>query len=181
MIELNFFMLMACSAVVFTTWLLIHVSVGIPIKKEKEAWAFYAIRDRLIALVYKDKLKKDSLIFMHFYPQVNLIISNIDILKFSNFVQGLNRNNQATIEKYRILKKELDLCAPEVKEVIYDYFGTIVCVLLENSLLLKAVIFASDFMPHKPRVIKTKDLPIKRELVKTWSDARTLEARFAPI
>jgi hypothetical protein len=157
--------------------LILYVKILRPIKYQKQAWAFYAVRDGLIALVRDGYLERESIIFLHFYPAVNNLIKYIHPLKFRELVRSLAEINKQTEGRAKQLVQAVEQSSPEVKKVVFDLFRSIDAALIDNSPFLKILFLLYEFKPLKE--IEPKHvIPYRQDLQKALSETRNLEEMF---
>lgn len=106
---------------------------------EGSRFKMFDVRDRLILLVAKKVLDKDSIIFTLYYKRVNNMLRLTEKMHLEGIIQAItvDRTSKAEVDKYNVylnkiaesLKKE----PKEVREVIEEYYNNINEMLLINS------------------------------------------------
>ncbi len=107
-----------------------------------QKYRLYKVRDDLVYLVALDKLKETDHLFVLFYGLCNhLIKTTKENLSLKGFVQAVSSadNNPAEEKQLRKIVEELRKRDPEVSDVVSEFYGAVVDILLENSLALRSI------------------------------------------
>lgn len=139
--------------------LLIYLlKVNNKVKLDGNRYMFFKVRDDLVMLVAQGYLKENEFLFQEYYNMTNLIINNTHRFTFKRIVKSLARISQnmekdATIER---IKKELREKDPEVKNVILEFYQTMLKVLYRNSFIIRLIVWC--IFPFAATVISLKFL-----------------------
>jgi hypothetical protein len=115
------------------------------LKKEAakiQKYRLYKVRDDLIYLVAQEKLAKTDHLFVLFYGLTNhLIKTTKKNLSLKGFVQAVSSadDNPADEQQLRKIIEELKNRDQEVNAVVSEFYGSVVEILLENSLTLRTI------------------------------------------
>ena len=114
-----------------------------------QKYKLFEIRDRLIRLVAEDKLREDSLVFEYFYRAIDFFIRHTDQLTLESLVGALHQAQErgldpAAEQELGRMQSALDQECPEVREVVSDFYATMMQILMENSLVIRFIVGHSN-------------------------------------
>jgi hypothetical protein len=113
--------------------------------KRIQKYALFKVRDDLIHLVAEEKLREDGFVFAHFYRTIDFFIRHADQLSLKSVVGALRQAQErgldpAESQELKRIQQELNLECPEVREVVSEFYGTMMQILMENSFVLRFVV-----------------------------------------
>ncbi len=108
------------------------------VKLEDNRYMFFKVRDDLIMLVAKGYLKESDFLFQRYYKFSNLIVNNTHLLTFKILVQNLAEVDSGDSDIKAILK-ELKGKDQEVKNVILEFYTTVLVSIRRNSLVVSLI------------------------------------------
>lgn len=114
-----------------------------------QKYKLFEIRDRLIRLVAEDKLREDSVVFEYFYRTIDFFIRHTDQLTLESLVGALHQAQErgldpAAEQELGRMQRALDQECPEVREVVSDFYATMMQILMENSLVIRFIVSHSN-------------------------------------
>lgn len=133
----------------------------------RDGWAvqkykLYKVRDQLIYLVATGKIREQDLIFTRFYKAVNCFIQEADRINHGNFVAAAAHARRKGIDpaeerNFQEICVALRKTGPEVNEVANAFYLTILEILIENSVLLRAIMKCSSITTVVKFLVVTLD------------------------
>jgi hypothetical protein len=106
-------------------------------RQEAHKYKLYALRDRLLYLLATGELQEDSLVFKVFYASITRGICEIkDVRLWSIAKASMAAKSVLQESREQRLWTEINKSSPEVKKVLYDFFGTMMEIAIANSPLL---------------------------------------------
>jgi hypothetical protein len=114
-----------------------------------QKYKLFRIRDNLVDLVAEEKLCEESFVFGFFYRAIDFLIRHTDQLNLKSLVgamreaqeRGLDPSATAELERIR---NQLRQQSPEVREVVSDFYATMMQVLVENSAVIRFIVNHAD-------------------------------------
>jgi len=122
---------------------------------ESSRFRMFAVRDELVLLVAKGLLKKDSVIFTHYYRMSNDVLRMTDNMHFEGLFQALFTSKQSeahrekrnqTIKIVHDQLKHEDEC---VRHAVLEYYEALIEMTLVNSNLFSMIHIISRKMLKK--------------------------------
>lgn len=106
---------------------------------EQCRYDLFAVRDKLVLMVAKGTLDRESVIFKHYYQQVNSVLSFAEVMDLEGIIRFLEKNKQrkegiiALDKQLQGVRQVLQGAPSEVKETIQLYYQVLAKCLLINS------------------------------------------------
>ncbi len=123
-----------------------------------QKYKLYAIRDRLIYLVASRQIREDDPVLAYFYNSITFVIKNTEVLNLRSLVKALsdlraNGLNPADVDMLESLNCELQKKPKDLAEVVAEFYQTVLQILLENSLIMRALA-RHPWLPQTALVVK---------------------------
>jgi len=108
------------------------------IKRDRNRFRFFAVRDELVDLVAQDKLEENSFIFKDLYRLTNHVVNITQKFTFKTLVFVL-KEDLSKDEKFQKLEAEYNKATPDVQRVINGFGEAVLLAIHNNSHLFKAI------------------------------------------
>jgi hypothetical protein len=114
-------------------------------KEDANRYRLFKLRDDLVYLVAKGTIKEDDFIFQTFYDMTNTYIQHIHKFNLREINKAMKKAKEKghferAAEFTERIISELNNKDPEVKQVIQEFFLTMIDILIKNSLSLRFII-----------------------------------------
>lgn len=139
--QINFHFLIPQLIGVLTIFIFVFVK-ALKIRREKQKFKLFAVRDKLLFLVATGKLSQDDRIFKVFYKAINSSINEIKGINPFSFIRAsLTAKSAVELEANKKLLQEINEREREVKEVIGEFFHTYMEIMVSNSIVLAVILW----------------------------------------
>ncbi|MGC1398010.1 hypothetical protein [Candidatus Binatus sp.] len=110
-----------------------------------QKYRLFETRDKLIHLVAEQNLREDGFVFEYFYRAIDFFIRHTDQVTFKSVVRALREAQDrgldpAAEQELERVQRELKQECPEVREVVSDFYATMMQILRENSLVIRLLV-----------------------------------------
>ena len=114
-----------------------------------QKYKLFKVRDNLIHLVAEEKLREEDFVFEFFYRAIDFLIQHTDQVNLKSVVQALREARErgldpAASQELERVQKQLSQEGPEVREVVSDFYATVVHILIENSFVIRLIADHAD-------------------------------------
>jgi hypothetical protein len=114
-----------------------------------QKYKFYRIRDDLIRLVAENKLREESFVFEFFYRAVDFFIRHTNQMNLRSLVRALREAQErgldpASTKEVARVQRELAQESSEVREVIWNFYATVMETFIKNSFVIRAIAHHPD-------------------------------------
>jgi dsDNA-specific endonuclease/ATPase MutS2 len=118
-----------------------------------QKYKLFQIRDRLIRLVAEEKLSEDDFVFFFFYRAIDFLIRHTDLVNLKSLVDALRDAQErgldpAAAQEVERINKQLKDEDPEVREVVSEFYATVMQILIENSFTIRLIANYSEVWNH---------------------------------
>ena len=141
--------------------------------KMANVYPLYEVRDKLVWLVASGQLKEGDFLFQEFYKAANIIIPASHMLNLKTLLKAIQEardkdRDPATEKKVKRIKQEISLVNnPEVKDVIYSFYDSIIGIIIKSSSILSLV---SKFLKWNQKITPPTITTFQKSAWKTFSD-----------
>lgn len=110
-------------------------------------YSLFEVRDRLVILVAKNELSRDSEIFRYYYPRINRVLRMTEKVHLEGLIQFLLSNNESKEEfdkdqdEFNEVIARVTDSPEDVKRAIEQYYST-----LRDSLIISSNFFNVVFL-----------------------------------
>lgn len=114
------------------------ISIYNIIKKHRNRFRFFAVRDELVGLVAEGKLEENSFIFKDLYRLINHVVNHTQKFNFKTLVHVF-KEDLSKDEKFQKLESEYRKATPDVQRIIDGFGQSVLDAIHDNSHLFKMV------------------------------------------
>lgn len=156
-------------SIVLAIQVISYISLKIGVERRErlkvKKYRFYKVRDELISLVAMGKLQESEETFRLFYETTHYLIKNVNVITLRSFVSGVRAARKKGLDPtagnvLEEIKRALSHKEELVRETILSFFAAVMQTLVESSLLLRILVWTSDFT-NRPWVRATLKLAAK--------------------
>jgi hypothetical protein len=109
-----------------------------------QKYKLFRIRDKLIHLVAEETLREEDFVFEFFYRAIDFFIRHTDQVNLKSVVQALRQAQERGLDptaaqELERVQRELSRATPEAREVVWDFYATIMQILVENSIVIRLI------------------------------------------
>ena len=120
-----------------------------------QKYKLFQIRDKLIRLVAEEKLSEDDPVFAFFYRAIDFLIRHTDLVNLKSVVDALREAQErgldpAAAQEVERINKQLEHEDPEVREVVSEFYATVMQILVMSRASLNLTAAAAVGIPTQP-------------------------------